>query len=74
MQKHVETQGLKLVEHYWINPTSKLAEDWDVISVPHCVLINSKGKIAYAGHPKDIPLEEAIDKMLTGEPLFPKKK
>ena len=74
LQKHVEANDFKLVEHYWINPTSKLVEDWDVVSVPYFILIDSKGKIAYAGHPKDIPLEEAVEKLLAGEPLYAKKK
>ena len=37
--------------------------------VPHVLLVDTNGKLAFAGHPADINLEEAIEKLLKGESL-----
>ena len=69
VQKHVKVSGLNLVEHYWIKTggNTTTADDWDVEAVPHFVIVDGKGKIAFIGHPKDIELESAIDQLLDGQ-------
>jgi hypothetical protein len=37
--------------------------------VPHVLLVDTNGKLAFVGHPASIKLEEAIEKLLKGEAL-----
>ena len=48
--KHVDAKGWKSVEHFH-KAGSSADDDYGVQGVPHVVLIDTNGKIAYAGHP-----------------------
>lgn len=75
LRSHVADKGWGDVEHYWVrNGNTTCDKDFGVKGVPHFVLIDTKGKIAFIGHPSSIPLEATIDKLLKGEELEGKKK
>ena len=44
-------------------------KDYGVQGVPHVLLVDTKGKIVFVGHPASRKLEEDIDKLLKGETL-----
>ena len=67
---HVELEGWGDVTHYWTGgPNCTAQKDWGVTGIPHCVLINKAGKTVWTGHPAMIDFEEAIPKLLRGQPL-----
>ena len=66
--KHVKAKGWSKVEHYH-KAGSSCDDDYGVQGVPHVVLIDAEGKIAYVGHPASLDLEKAIEKLLKGEKL-----
>lgn len=66
--KHVKAKGWEKVEHFH-RAGSSADEDYGVQGVPHVVLIDTHGKIAYAGHPASRKLEEDIQTLLKGEKL-----
>ena len=40
------------VEHYHVrNGTCKVEKDYGVVGVPHVILVDTKGKIVFIGHP-----------------------
>lgn len=68
MVKHVKAKKWEKVEHFH-RAGSSASEDYGVNGVPHVVLIDGNGKIAYAGHPASRDLEKDIETLLKGEPL-----
>jgi len=66
--KHVNTKKWTDVEHYH-RGASGSDNDYGVKGVPHVVLIDTHGKIAYIGHPASRELEKDIGTLLKGEKL-----
>lgn len=66
--KHVKDKNWEKVEHFH-RAGSSCSEDYGVRGVPHVVLIDTEGKIAFVGHPASIDLEKGIEKLLKGEKL-----
>lgn len=67
--KHVEDKKWKSVEHYHRHE-SKCSATYGVSGVPHVILLDTKGRMVFKGHPatrKD--LEADFDTLLKGEPL-----
>jgi len=67
--KHVEDKKWKSVEHFHRHE-SKCSETYGVRGVPHVILLDTKGRMVYKGHPatrKD--LEADFDTLLKGEPI-----
>jgi len=57
------------VEHYHRHE-SDCSKVYGVQGVPHVMLIDAEGKIAFKGHPANRPnLEEDLDKLAKGEKL-----
>jgi hypothetical protein len=66
--KHVEAKNWGKVEHFH-RAGSSCSKDYGVNGVPHVVLVDAQGKIAYVGHPMSINLESSIETLLKGENL-----
>lgn len=66
--KHVNEKGWTKVEHLH-RAGSSAGTDYGVNGVPHVVLVDGNGKIAFVGHPATRKLEEDIETLLKGEPL-----
>lgn len=66
--KHVTAKGWTKVEHFH-RAGSSCDDDYGVKGVPHVVLIDTNGKIAFIGHPASMDLEKGIEKLLKGESL-----
>lgn len=66
--KHVKDKKWEKVEHFH-RAKSSCSEDYGVSGVPHVVLVDGEGKIAFVGHPASIDLEKAIEKLIKGEKL-----
>lgn len=66
--KHVKAKGWEKVEHLH-RAGSTCSQDYGVNGVPHVVLIDSEGKIAFAGHPAERELEKDIETLIKGEKL-----
>ena len=69
MVEHVNNKGWTAVEHYHRHK-SDCSEVYGVQGVPHVLLLDTKGRIVFKGHPatrKD--LEADFDTLLKGEPL-----
>lgn len=69
MVDHVKAKGWTSVEHYFRNK-SDCSEVYGVSGVPHVLLLDTKGRIVFKGHPatrKD--LEADFDTLLKGEAL-----
>jgi hypothetical protein len=67
--KHVEDKKWTSVEHFFRHE-SKCSEIYGVSGVPHVILLDTKGRMVFKGHPatrKD--LEADFDTLLKGEPL-----
>ena len=65
LKDHVKEHGWESVEHYWTGRTDcKASDEWEVSGVPHCVLVDTEGKIAWQGHPSTLDIEDAIKKLL----------
>jgi hypothetical protein len=70
VKNHVEAKGWNSVEHYHVRTAGCTADkDYGVQGVPHVLLVDTKGKIVFVGHPASRKLEEDIDKLLKGETL-----
>jgi len=70
VKNHVQNKGWTKVEHYWVrNGKCTADKDYGVRGVPHCVLLDTNGKIVFIGHPASRTLEEDIDKLLKGETI-----
>ena len=68
MVKHVKANKWEKVEHFH-RAGSSCSEDYGVQGVPHVVLVDIEGKIAYIGHPAPTNLEENIETLLKGGKL-----
>jgi thiol-disulfide isomerase/thioredoxin len=66
--KHVQAKGWEKVEHYH-RAGSSCDDDYGVSGVPHVVLVDSHGRIAYAGHPAVREIEKDIEALMKGEKL-----
>jgi len=67
--KHCEEKKWMSVEHYHRHE-SKCSDTYSVQGVPHVMLIDTKGNIAFKGHPANRPdLEKDFDALLKGETL-----
>jgi len=67
--KHVEAKGWKAIEHYH-RAGSDCSQVYGVNGVPHVMLIDTQGTIAFKGHPANRPdLEKDFDALLRGEKL-----
>jgi Thioredoxin-like len=66
--KHVKDKKWEKVEHFH-RASSSCSKDYGVNGVPHVVLVDTEGKIAFVGHPMSIDLEKGIEKLLKGEAL-----
>jgi len=69
MVEHVNNKKWNSVEHYW-RSKSDCSEVYGVSGVPHVLLLDTKGRIVFKGHPatrKD--LEADFDTLLKGEAL-----
>lgn len=69
VQKHVTAKGWELVEHYHRHE-SDCSKVYSVSGVPHVMLVDQQGKIAFKGHPANRPdLEADLDALSRGEKL-----
>lgn len=70
VDKHVESKGWTSVKHYW-RGESDCSQVYGVQGVPHVMIIDKQGKIAFKGHPATRQdLEKDFDQLLKGdEPL-----
>jgi len=66
--KHVKAKKWEKVEHFH-RGASTADNDYGVKGVPHVVLIDTNGKIAFIGHPAERDLEKDIETLLKGEKL-----
>jgi hypothetical protein len=64
--KHVQDKKWEKVEHFH-RGASTATTDYGANGVPHVVLIDTEGKIAFIGHPAERKLEEDIETLLRGE-------
>ena len=64
--KHVKNNKWETVEHFH-RASSTASQDYGASGVPHVVLIDTKGKIVFIGHPAMRDLEKDIDALLNGE-------
>jgi len=70
VKSHVEAKGWTSVEHYHVRtPGCTADKDYGVNGVPHVLLVDTKGKIVFMGHPASRDLEKDIDALLKGETL-----
>lgn len=52
VKNHVESKGWKNVEHYHVRTAGCTADkEYGVNGVPHVLLVDTKGKIVFMGHP-----------------------
>jgi hypothetical protein len=66
---HCEAKGWMGIEHYHRNK-SNCSQVYGVQGVPHVMLIDKQGKIAFMGHPANRPdLEKDLDALSRGEAL-----
>jgi len=66
--KHCEEKKWMSVEHYH-KDKSTYKNDYNIRGVPTCMLIDTKGNIAFKGHPQSRDLEHDLDSLLSGETL-----
>ena len=68
VQKHVKAKKWEKVEHFH-RGLSTASEDYAVKGVPHVILIDTNGMIAFIGHPAERKLEADIETLLKGQKL-----
>lgn len=69
LKSHVEAKKWESVEHYF-RAGSDASDVYGVRGVPHVMLIDTKGRIVFKGHPATRKnLEEDIDTLIKGEAL-----
>lgn len=64
--KHVDNKGWGSVTHYH-RAESDCSKVYSVNGVPHVMLLDKFGKIAYKGHPSGCDLEKEIDRLIAQE-------
>jgi len=68
VKSHVTQRKWESVEHFH-RGASTVSEDYDVKGVPHVILIDTEGRIAFKGHPMERNLEQDIDSLIAGKKL-----
>ena len=69
MVDHVNNKKWNAVEHYHRHESDS-SEVYGVQGVPHVLIIDTKGRIVFVGHPASRPdLEADFNKLLKGEAL-----
>jgi hypothetical protein len=67
VKNHVEDKKWTSVEHYHVKtPGCTADKDYGVQGVPHVLLVDTKGKIVFVGHPASRQLDQDIDSLLKG--------
>lgn len=67
--KHVESKDWKRPEHYW-RGESDCSDQYAVRGVPNVMLVDTKGKIVFKGHPANREnLEQDFDDLLAGKEI-----
>jgi thiol-disulfide isomerase/thioredoxin len=70
VKSHVESKKWTSVEHYHVRTAGCTADkEYGVKGVPHVLLVDTKGKIVFMGHPANREIEKDIDALLKGETL-----
>jgi len=70
LRDHVKAKGWTSVEHYHTrNGKNSADKDYGVQGVPHCLLVDTHGKIVFVGHPASRKLEEDINTLLEDEKI-----
>lgn len=70
VKNHVEAKKWTSVEHYHVRtPGCTADKEYGVNGVPHVLLVDTKGKIVFMGHPASRKLEQDIDTLLKGEAI-----
>ena len=70
VKNHIESKDWKNVEHYHVRTAGCTADkEYGVNGVPHVLLVDTKGKIVFMGHPASRQIEKDIDNLLKGEVL-----
>ena len=65
VKNHVESKKWTSVEHYHVRTAgSTAAKDYGLKLVPHVLLVDTKGKIVFMGHPAKREIEKDIDALL----------
>ena len=67
--KHVDDKGWGNVVHYH-RAGSNCSDVYSVKGVPHVMLIDKFGKIAFKGHPSNCDLEKEMDKLISADKPF----
>ena len=65
---HVNSKCWTKVNHFH-QAASNCKEIYNVKGIPHIILVDKNGNIAFYGHPSDINLDDAIEKLLNDEVL-----
>ena len=68
VNNHVKAKKWESVEHFH-RGGSTASEDFGASGVPHVVLVDTHGKIAFIGHPATRDLEKDINELLEGKSL-----
>jgi len=69
VKKHIEAKGWTKPIHYW-RSKSNCSDVYSVRGVPHVMLIDTKGKIVFKGHPANRPdLAADLTNILKGEEI-----
>jgi len=66
--EYCEEKKWMSIEHYH-KDKSTYKNDYNMRGVPTCILIDTKGNIAFKGHPQCRDLEKDLDTLLSGEAL-----
>lgn len=70
VKSHVEAKGWGNVEHYHVrNGRCTADKEYGVQGVPHCLLLDTAGKIVFIGHPASRNLEQDINDLLAGKTI-----
>jgi hypothetical protein len=69
VKNHITDKGWLKPIHYW-RSTSNCSDVYSVKGVPHVMIIDTNGKIAFKGHPANRPdLVADFDNLLAGKTL-----
>ena len=70
LKSHVVAKGWTDVEHFFTSQHGcSASDDWGVTGVPHCILVDTHGKIVWKGHPASRQLEADINNLLAGNTI-----
>jgi len=69
VKNHVTNKGWTKPIHYW-RSKSDCSDVYAVRGVPHVLIVDTKGKIAFKGHPANRPdLADDLTKLMNGEQI-----